>query len=485
MLPNTGVKHGSHLTTGALQVFIGHAVSLPTGLVTSAFLTRQLGPEDYGTFTVATSVIVIIELIICQGSSQSVQKFVAARSDWQPVATRFLRFQLLLGLAAMLVLIATSPLLAAVLNSPALSFYLMIYAVSVPVGAMRNIHLSILVGRGRYRARAILQGAYWLIRLVLIVVLVSFHTSITAVIICNIASAALVLGIARLLVSPPLFQKSSFSGKLLLQYAWPLLWHSVCIRLLVDIDLFFVKALQHQPEAAGYYGATKNLTIIPVLVAASLAPLLLSKTSGLLAVNQREAAGLMIRNAFRFIICLIPFAVMTVGISSRVMALIFGSRFSAAGPLLAVLIFASLANCLRTVAAAALISAGKPQLTVNLILPFVAVAIAALSWSVPAYGPFAAAVTAVAIAAGSALTFLLAVFFYWRVFPAFGTFVRTVAISVLIYLPAYYVPLTGVRLAGLILVMGIAIAVLYIALGELNRSERQFLLRLFPGAEIR
>ena len=39
-----------------LRIFAGEALAIPTGLVTAAFLTRRLGPEGYGLFTLAATV---------------------------------------------------------------------------------------------------------------------------------------------------------------------------------------------------------------------------------------------------------------------------------------------------------------------------------------------------------------------------------------------------------------------------------------------
>jgi O-antigen/teichoic acid export membrane protein len=39
---------GRHVLDGTIRVFLAEALLLPTGLLTTAFLTRRLGPEGYG-----------------------------------------------------------------------------------------------------------------------------------------------------------------------------------------------------------------------------------------------------------------------------------------------------------------------------------------------------------------------------------------------------------------------------------------------------
>ena len=51
-------SHGIHITVGTLQGFAASSLSLPTGILTAAFLSRILGPANYGALTVAASIVV-------------------------------------------------------------------------------------------------------------------------------------------------------------------------------------------------------------------------------------------------------------------------------------------------------------------------------------------------------------------------------------------------------------------------------------------
>ncbi|MCK5204416.1 MAG: hypothetical protein KAR15_11115, partial [Desulfobacterales bacterium] len=46
------IAHVRHTWLGAVQNFVASALALPRGIITAAFLTRQLGPADYGLLTV-------------------------------------------------------------------------------------------------------------------------------------------------------------------------------------------------------------------------------------------------------------------------------------------------------------------------------------------------------------------------------------------------------------------------------------------------
>ena len=119
-------EHASHLAVGTMQIFLASAVCLPTGLLTAAFLTRQLGPVDYGLLTVTATIIVWIEGTLTVGFSRSAITCIAKAKDWKAVSAKFLQVQLLLGLGATAVLVAVAPLL----SSHQMTYYLRIYATS-------------------------------------------------------------------------------------------------------------------------------------------------------------------------------------------------------------------------------------------------------------------------------------------------------------------------------------------------------------------
>jgi len=72
-----------HMLEGTFRVFLAEALLLPTGLLTAAFLTRRLGPGGYGLFTLATTVVVWIELNISSVFARATVKFIGEAEDWR------------------------------------------------------------------------------------------------------------------------------------------------------------------------------------------------------------------------------------------------------------------------------------------------------------------------------------------------------------------------------------------------------------------
>ncbi|MBW1893998.1 MAG: oligosaccharide flippase family protein [Deltaproteobacteria bacterium] len=466
--------HGGHLAVGTAQGFIASAISLPTGIMTAAFLTRQLGPVNYGLLTVAAAIVVWIEGTITVGFSRAAVKFIAEAKDWQPVATKFLQAQVLVSLGITVLLFASAPAIASWLDAGEMSTYLRVYSLGIPISALCAIHRSVLTGRGYFGKRAVLPATYWVSRMLLVFLFVGLYPSVTYVILANIGASVVMLCCARVFVRPVLLEKSDFPFSKLWDYAWPLFFYTVGINLFSRLDLFFVKAMSGIPQAAGYFGAAKNLTIVPVLFAVSFSPLLLSKLTHLCAKGSREDAQNMARQAMRLVVCLLPFAGMAAGCASEVVPAIYGDLFVPAAPLLAILIFAAVGMVMVSVATSILIASGRPGLPVILMLPLVGMTPPAHFIFVPWFGPVGAAAVTTGFAWLGAGTMILAVYRVWHVLPSVGTVVRNFLVCLFAYTIAFQWPAQGVMLIVKLPVIGLINVLALLLLGEFTRKEAGF-----------
>ncbi len=470
-------SHGRQLARGSIQGFIGSAVSLPTGIVTAAFLSRQLGPDQYGVLSTVCFMIAFIETAISLGFEQAAVKVTAESSSWQADAGIVLRGQILVSGAAALLVALAAPLAAGWMNTDDIAFYLWIYAVGIPVAGMAKIHQAVIVGRGYYHLRAWLNGGYWFVRMILVIGLVLIKPSVTAVIVANIASTAIVLVAARAIVKPAVFHLRTETGfRQLWLYAWPLYFFTMCLHLSQAMDLILVKAWL-PPENAGFYAAAKNLAIVPGLVTLSLAPVLLSKLSLLISLKDKRQAGRLLEYTRRSTVCMLPFAGMSAGAAGEVVQLIYGDDFGPAGPLLAVLIFGALSMTMSQVNTAGLIAAGKTRLPLSILGPLIPLTILAHYWAIGAYGILGAAVTT---ATASILTLILtnlSVKRFWEVqsFPAL--WLKSTVLAVVAFLAAAYWDTHGFLLFFKLGLISAGIVAALWCLGEFSLADLQKIMR--------
>ena len=142
---------GRHLLDGTVWVLLAEALLPVTGLVTAAFLTRRLGPNGYGLWVLAVSLVVWVEWSLASFFSRATIKHVGEARDWRPLGTAAVQLQFRMGSGAMVAIWILALPLARWLNEPSLATCLALLAVDIPLFALAQAHRQILAGREEAR----------------------------------------------------------------------------------------------------------------------------------------------------------------------------------------------------------------------------------------------------------------------------------------------------------------------------------------------
>jgi len=420
-----GMAHGRRAAAGTLQFLTVEILALPVGLLITAFVTRILGPELYGLFVTASSIVVWIELSASLGFRSTTVKFVAESTDWRAVASTLLQVQLVIGVAAAGLLVLVAPILASWLGSPELTRYLRLLAVEIPIFTMIHLLSSILIGRGRFGQAALIMAVRWIGRLVLVLILVGLGFSVVGAILATIGSSVGQVIVALVFARPTLSRQFGISLRELGGYAMPLLGYGMAMRLYTRVDLLAVKAWAGPAPAAGFYGAAQNLTTTPLaMLATSFSPLLLATVSQLSRDGQTEISRATIRQAIRLVLCLVPFGGLLAGAASEIVPLIYSHQYLPSAPLVALLVFAGLALTMIRINATILIAEARPSWPFALSGPLVAALVAACLLVVPRFGALGAAAATAALASLGAAITLWGVHRRTGVAPSLATIIR-------------------------------------------------------------
>jgi O-antigen/teichoic acid export membrane protein len=468
---NRSAAPGHETLAGTVRVFAAEALVFPTGIITAAFLSRWLGTEGYGVFSLAAMVVAWLEWGTVSLLSRSTILSIRASPEWKPLATRILHLHLAAGLLAGALLWLAAPLLARALSLPSLSFYLRLFAIDVPLFVYAHGHRNIATGLGRFGHRARVVATRWIARLALILLLVGLGMSVTGAILASIGATAFELLVARHYDRAPLFSRPAVSSRPFLTTTVPLLLGALALRTLLDADLFALKALGASTADAGIYAAARNLALATNVFSAAFAPLILSTLVRLAREGALDHARDMSRDALRLILLLMPFAALVAGASDGIVRLVFGAEFAPAGPLLARLIFAGLAMAVVGVGATVLIAGGRLDRSARILVALVPLAIAAHMWAIPRFGPMGAAWVSTGTMTAGALMTLAAIARMWGVVPPPATLVRTALVALAVGLSASAWPASGWRLIAELAAFSAAIPLALIALGEFSRRE--------------
>src|SRR5207253_8023105 len=174
---------------GTTRVFLADALILPTGILTVVFLTRRLGPDGFGLFAIASSIVLWIEASINTIFHRPTLKVVADNKDWSVVGPTIVRLHIQVSLAATFLVWLLSPSIGKLLRHDTLATYLWLFSLDIPLAGVTDAHRNLLVGIGGFRQRALSSAVRWIGRLLLIVALVELGLSVHGAILGNIGAS--------------------------------------------------------------------------------------------------------------------------------------------------------------------------------------------------------------------------------------------------------------------------------------------------------
>lgn len=477
-MPPAGPRHDHGFgatVSSATRVFVAEALVLPTGMVTAIYLTRHLGPADYGLFSLAATLTGWLAWFVGALYGRATVKLLsespAPAPERSPAVAVMLRAYAITGGATTLALFVCATPLALLFGEPALAPYVRLLSFEVVLFAVAIAHKEILVGLRRFRERAICAAVRWTARMVLMIVLVQSGLSVWGAALGSVLATALELAIARFYVRPS-FTSTDAVPHGVWKMAAPLMGYSICTKLFQRVDLFALKALGGSAADAGYYGAAHNLSIALSLITLSLAPLLLANLVRLRLTGERETAAALCEGSLRFAIALLPFAAAAAGASGRIVPLLFGAQFAPTASIFSVLTFAELAMVLAAIAGSMIVAADRPRIVLAISAGMLVTAVCGHLLVIPRFGAVGAAGVTTAVAIAASLVYARLAATLWQVTFPYRTFLRAAllavaaaSLSAISVGPPYWV-IPQLALVAVAIVFG------FLLTGELSGEER-------------
>lgn len=473
------------LSSGTLRIFLAEAMLLPTGLLTAGFLSRQLGPEGYGLFTLAAMILSWVEWGSSSVFMRSSVKFISETRNLQPVMATVLQQHFWMGSAATIGLCTLAVPIAQVMGEPRLAAYLWLFAPQILFFNLARAHRATLTGLGQYSQQAIASAIRWIARLGFIVLLVNLGLSIWGAILGSVAAAFIEFAVSRCYVQMPLFHPNPMPARKLWGHAAPMTLYALATQLYTKLDLVLLKALGGTAEQAGIYGAAQNLALIPGLFAVAFTSVLLSTLGRIQQNGELSQAKELSQDAMRLVLLLLPFGAIIAGAAPEIVRLIFGSQFLAAAPLLSLLIFGALIQVMTAVATVILIAADRANWTALLTLPLLPLVCLAHWFSIGRWGTTGAAIVTVGVISLSAIVTLIAVYSVWRIFPPLGSLCRALLVSVGLYFLSAHWSGTGLWLVLQSSAIALLIPLSYLLLGEFTAREIALIRQLKPSMRVK
>lgn len=470
--PPAGSRSGLQVARGAVQLFLGEAVAVPTGLILVAYLTRSLGPAGYGIFALAASIITGIEWIVGITLSRAAIRLLAGAADWQSMASSLWWTQLALGAAAMVATCAGAYPLAALMSAPALAPYLLAFSFELPLFGAYAAYRNVLAGIGRFDGRARASAGRWLARLALTVVFVEAGLTVFGAIAGSVAATLVGMLIARAAAGLGIGRPRLLPTRLLWSHAVPLFLLVISLRLFDKLGLFALGTLGASATELGLYAAALTFAAAPAFFATTFGPVVLAEQSRAWGAGDAARARDTGRHGLRTAFALLPFVALAAGAAGEIVTLIFGAPYRDAAPLAALLGLAGAAVAIIQTATAILAAADRQVEALHLTWPLLPVTLLGYGMLVPLAGPWAAAAVTCGSALAGAAGTLWAVHRLAGVPLPFASIGRMILLGIAAYAAAGVWPTPGLLLLAKLGLIGAAIVGAGRVLGEIGEAER-------------
>ncbi|HEY6084600.1 MAG TPA: lipid II flippase MurJ [Nitrospira sp.] len=472
---------GRGMVDGTARILLAEALFPVTALLTTAFLTRRLGPSGYGVLALTLTTIVWVETGINSFFAKTTIKFVGETRDWRPIGAMVVRLSLKAGSTTMILMWLLAGPLSALLHEQDLAFYLRLCAVDIPFFCLGQAYRNVMLGTGNYRGGAVARAGRWLARMCLVIVLVEAGFSITGALLGMIGSSVVELWVGWRYIGAGMFEKSSQAGIPMQRYGIFLFASSLCLICYNGMDLFMLKILGGTATQAGIYSSAQSLSLLPGLFSWTFSSLLLATLSRQLADGQGERARELARDAMRVTCGLIPVAAIIAGAASEIVRLVFGPDFVTAGPLLSLLIVGAVANVMLVVSLTIMTADGRVARTVVFTAPLVLLAFLSHLIFIPRFGQQGAALVTVAVSLLGAAAAVTNVSSLWRIWPPGWTFLRSLLVGLVVGGASLLWQTPGWIVLLKLIVLGLISLFSYWCVGEFRSGEmrvvRSFLLR--------
>lgn len=468
--------------SGSTRAFAADALFPITALVVAALLSRHFGPDGYGLITLAVVVVVWVEWTIAATFSRATVKYVREAADWRTVAATVVRAQFALGVTGAVVLALAADPLAETLGDGRLAVHLRVFALDIPVFVLARAHRDVLVGLGRYRARALAAAVRWIARLVLIVAVVLLGGGTVAVLLAMVAASVGELVVCRLHVRPSLWRGAGFPLAAMAGYLVPIGVHAICLRLFLRADIVLLSSLGGTVGEAGHYGAAQNFALLAPLLGGATGPILLSALTLLRARGDSAAGDALARKTLERSLLIVVVMALVSAVSPGIIEWVYGVEFAPAASVLRFLALGSGVHAAAGFGVVILVAGGAPRLCILVGPVVLTLAVIGHLLFIPAGGPDAAA----AVTAGCALIegaiVLALVWWRHRLAPRASYVLRAGFLGAIGYAGLFWLAPSGVMAPAALAVAGGLLLPAAIALGLVARDDvRGVLGAIIPG----
>ena len=399
------LERAMNLLSGTLSLIVAKAVFVLSGYALYSALSRFLSPSEFGVFLVVNGVVAVLNAVFITGTVQAVSRLVASGEDGASVIRGAMRLQWRLAGSAVATYVASAGVLAWLLNDPSLTALIRVSAVIPLAYAFYAVFVGYLNGRKQFGRQASLDIAFSFIKPALIVGAAMLGFGAAGAVGGFALASLVIVTAAAVVVRPRDFGKTSFGLFEIFRFQVGVMAYVGVSNLLMQSDLMMVKALSPIESAnaeVAMYGAAVKLAQVPYSLLVALNFVVFPLFARAVSERNTGLAADYVGSGIHACLALVagPVAVLA-ALGPDLTEFVFGGPYRSAGSPLAVLVLGYAALSVLSLILTMVNSAGRPYLSLGMVVATLALQVALNSVLIPGEGIMGAATgTSLALSAG-------------------------------------------------------------------------------------
>lgn len=351
------------------------------GMLTSIFIARQLGPDDYGAYSAVIWLVAMGVAISNAGTASAVIKFVAElrggdREVLIAPTIAYLRRAQHWFMLAVIVAVGLLLLLSGQHIAPTFDHWLLFGFLAIAIGLRSQYMFNVGIAKGfeEFRVTAIVASIATPINLVMVIAAWILDAEVEALLAVFLVSGVIFYGISQRLTSR-LIQPSSAEVRLPDDFQRRLKRHMRLVAITVtigffaasEVEVFFLNAFG-DAEGAGHFKvayllASGAVMLVPGVIGSLLLPMMANALS-----KGRDVAGRRFVASTTYLTLLAaPLVAFGAVYSEPIISFMYGSAYATAASVFAACMFACALSAVSQSGSSLLISADK-QITILILV---------------------------------------------------------------------------------------------------------------------
>ena len=470
---------------GTFYLMAANVVLLLAGYIIHFGLGRILGPEEYGLFGVILGLMTTVNIFLTSGFPQGASKYIAEDDSQTGSIVRYAnRAQLVFSALLFAVYFSLAGVIANLLNDSTLTPYIRYSALVIPAYAFYSIYgAGYLNGLRQFGNQAIALIGSSMAKVGVVLGLVLFGFGVKGAIGGYFVAALVGFLLSWKLLKPKPVEsgKTDFGWQKIVSFGIPVTLFAVTLFLLMNIDLFAVKAIGGEGDEVGYYTSAATVSKMIYVLFAGLAWALFPSISRSTSTNDAELTASYIRQSMRYMLMLlIPGILLISATSADLLTLLYSSVYIEAARPLSILIFGLGFLTVFFVLAHVIMGGGRPMVTLGIALLLIVIDVLLNIFLISRYDLIGAS-WATTIT-GFLGMFATMVYVLWR-FKALVSAKSVIKIclaSLLIYAIVIIIPLSPYWLPFIYLSMFALYAAILLLIKELGREDLDTFKQIVP-----